>query len=139
MASRASLLEAYQQRREAARLTRSIDTAWRLVVLVVGATVVALGAFFLIFPGPGWATIWLGLVVLASEFAWARRLLAPLQRALDGVNARVRQQERAATMRRTLIASMVAVCLGYVYVAMWGFTDGGVLAARRWIQALLAG
>lgn len=139
MVSRASLLEGYQQRREAARLTRSIDAAWRLVVLVVGASVVGLGAFFLIFPGPGWATIWLGLVVLASEFAWARRLLAPLQRALDSVNARVRQQERAATMRRTLMASVLAVCACYAYIAAWGFTDDGILAARQWMKALLPG
>ena len=27
------------------------------------------------FPGPGWLIVFLGLAVLASEFAWAERLL----------------------------------------------------------------
>jgi uncharacterized protein (TIGR02611 family) len=29
----------------------------------------------LILPGPGWALIFLGLAILATEYVWARRLL----------------------------------------------------------------
>ena len=33
----------------------------------------------LVLPGPGWLTIGLGLVALAAEFIWARRLLNGLR------------------------------------------------------------
>jgi len=52
-------------------------------VLVLGLTLLAAGAVMLVLPGPGWAAIILGLVVLASEYVWAERLLDPLKRLLD--------------------------------------------------------
>ena len=53
----------------------TFDKAKRLVRIVVGFTLLALGAVALVLPGPGWLTIALGLALLASEFVWARRLL----------------------------------------------------------------
>jgi tellurite resistance protein TerC len=47
----------------------------RLFKIVFGFTLLATGAAMLVLPGPGWLTIGLGLVVLAAEFIWARRLL----------------------------------------------------------------
>lgn len=37
----------------------------------------------IVLPGPGWAAIILGLVVLASEYAWAHRVLEPVRRVAD--------------------------------------------------------
>jgi hypothetical protein len=50
-------------------------TAKRLVVFVVGMTVVLVGVALLVLPGPGMLGIALGLAILATEFVWARRLL----------------------------------------------------------------
>jgi drug/metabolite transporter (DMT)-like permease len=47
---------------------------WLGVAIVGGALIVA-GAIMLVTPGPGIAMIVLGLVVLATEFAWAERTL----------------------------------------------------------------
>ncbi len=47
----------------------------RLVVLVIGGTVVLIGIVMLVVPGPGLVVIPVGLGILAIEFAWARRLL----------------------------------------------------------------
>lgn len=44
-------------------------------VAVVGATVVATGVALLVLPGPGLLVIALGVGILATEFAWARRSL----------------------------------------------------------------
>jgi hypothetical protein len=42
----------------------------------------------LVLPGPGWAAVILGLVVLATEFAWAERVLTPVRRlAAQGLTA----------------------------------------------------
>jgi uncharacterized protein (TIGR02611 family) len=49
--------------------------AYRIGVAVVGTAVVLLGLFLVPFPGPGWLVVFVGLGILASEFAWAERLL----------------------------------------------------------------
>lgn len=50
--------------------------AYRVLVALVGAGVVCAGLVMIPLPGPGWLVVFLGLGVLASEFAWAGRLLA---------------------------------------------------------------
>jgi tellurite resistance protein TerC len=55
--------------------------ARKVVVAVVGSTVVLLGVAMLVLPGPALLVIPLGLAILALEFAWAHRWL---QRMKDG-------------------------------------------------------
>jgi uncharacterized protein (TIGR02611 family) len=60
----------------------SIDTvkqAKRFVKILVGFTLLLLGAIMLVTPGPGWVAIGFGLALLAAEFVWARRLLNRLK------------------------------------------------------------
>lgn len=47
----------------------------RIVVAVVGGTVLALGIALIVLPGPAFVVIPAGLAILAIEFAWARRWL----------------------------------------------------------------
>ena len=47
----------------------------KLVYSVVGATVVLIGIAMLVLPGPAVIVIPLGLAILASEYAWARRII----------------------------------------------------------------
>ena len=47
----------------------------KLVVAVVGGSVVLVGIAMLVLPGPAFLVIPLGLAILASEFLWARRWL----------------------------------------------------------------
>jgi uncharacterized protein (TIGR02611 family) len=49
-------------------------SGWRLAILVVGGVLVLAGAVMIVTPGPGILLIAAGLGVLATEFAWARRL-----------------------------------------------------------------
>jgi len=71
-----------------ARLT--LRQARRLVILVFGATVVLLGALMLFTPGPGFLVVFLGLGLLALEFAWARRLLGRAKSLAHGMADRIR-------------------------------------------------
>jgi uncharacterized protein (TIGR02611 family) len=57
---------------------------------VIGFTVIAIGAVMLILPGPGLVVIGFGLLILSTEFEWARRVL---DRMKDRVR-RVRDQWR---------------------------------------------
>ncbi|HET6391474.1 MAG TPA: TIGR02611 family protein [Blastococcus sp.] len=61
------------RRRLAAR--RTVNHSYRVAVGIVGGLVVALGLATIPLPGPGWLTVIAGLVILASEFTWAERLL----------------------------------------------------------------
>ncbi len=53
----------------------SLRQARRLIILVTGATVLALGLVMVVLPGPAVLVIPAGLAILAVEFVWARRLL----------------------------------------------------------------
>ena len=46
-----------------------------MAVAVIGLTVLAIGTAMIFLPGPAVVVIPLGLGILATEFAWARRLL----------------------------------------------------------------
>ena len=81
-------VEAEREVEKAARFT--FHEAWRLIIFVVGISVLALGAVFLVLPGlPGWLTIFVGLVLLGSEFAWARWLLKKVKREARAVEKAV--------------------------------------------------
>jgi uncharacterized protein (TIGR02611 family) len=51
----------------------------RVVVAVVGFTVLLLGVAMIVLPGPAFVVIPAGLGILAIEFAWARHLLHRLK------------------------------------------------------------
>ena len=58
----------------------------RIVVLVVGGSVVFIGVVLLFTPGPAFVVIPVGLAILAIEFAWARRWLRKVRDLIDQRN-----------------------------------------------------
>ena len=60
--------------------------ARKIVVGVIGGTIVLIGILLLVTPGPAIIVIPVGLFILASEFAWARHILRRGKRAVK--NAR---------------------------------------------------
>lgn len=57
--------------------------ARRIVIAVIGGTVVTAGIIMLVTPGPALVVIPLGLAILALEFAWARHWLHRLKANLS--------------------------------------------------------
>jgi tellurite resistance protein TerC len=53
----------------------SLPTPRKIIVAVLGSTILALGIALIVLPGPAVIVIPLGLTILATEFLWARRLL----------------------------------------------------------------
>jgi uncharacterized protein (TIGR02611 family) len=45
----------------------------KLIVAVIGVTILLLGIAMVVLPGPAFIVIPIGLGILATEFAWARR------------------------------------------------------------------
>lgn len=53
----------------------TLKQARRLIVAVIGGTVLIAGVIMIVTPGPAVVVIPLGLGILATEFVWARHLL----------------------------------------------------------------
>ena len=65
----------------------------RILVTLLGLLLLAAGTLMLVLPGPGLVGLFLGFAVLATEYAWARRLVEPVRRRVERARAR-RQAER---------------------------------------------
>jgi uncharacterized protein (TIGR02611 family) len=71
--------------------TENIKIVRRVIVSVIGATVLLIGVALLVLPGPAFIVIPIGLAILATEYAWARRWLRKVRRmASDVVSGRSR-------------------------------------------------
>jgi uncharacterized protein (TIGR02611 family) len=57
----------------------------RVIIFVVGMTVLLIGVALLVLPGPGLLVLAGGLAILAVEFKWARRWLRKARGMLDKV------------------------------------------------------
>jgi uncharacterized protein (TIGR02611 family) len=121
--------------REGARGRRSLDTAWRMGVLTLGATLLTAGALMFVLPGPGFATVILGLVVLGSEFTWATRVLDPVRGAARRASEAALDPRRR---RRNLILGGVAGVIAGIavtwYLVRFGMTIGPLF---DWAQSVV--
>ncbi|MCU0452826.1 MAG: PGPGW domain-containing protein [Bacteroidetes bacterium] len=54
---------------------KTLQQLRRMIVVVVGFTVLAIGVAMIVLPGPAFIVIPTGLTILAAEFVWARNLL----------------------------------------------------------------
>ena len=63
--------------------------ARRFVILVIGSTVLLLGIALIVLPGPAILLIPAGLAILATEFLWARRLLARARGSLQTLKTKL--------------------------------------------------
>ena len=57
--------------------------ARKIIVGVIGGTIVLAGVILLVTPGPAMVVIPIGLLILASEFAWARHVLRRGKRVVE--------------------------------------------------------
>lgn len=71
--------------RDTLRERRVANLTYRIVVGVVGLAIFAVGIVAIPYPGPGWAIVFIGLGILATEFEWAHRLLGYARGRYDAV------------------------------------------------------
>lgn len=92
-----------------------LGLAYRISVGVLGWAIIVLGIFLLPLPGPGWLIIFLGLGILASEFAWAERLLNFAKR---NVKAWTRWLARQSIFVKGLVS---LACFALIGAVIWGY------------------
>ncbi len=54
----------------------------KLIVAVVGSTILFIGLLLIFLPGPAFIIIPIGLAILATEFVWARNLLERVKKLI---------------------------------------------------------
>lgn len=82
-------------------------------VTIIGWTLVLVGVAALVLPGPGLLLLLAGLVVLATEYHWARRYVDPVRRkALEAAEQSVAAGWRIAL---TVLGGLWLVFLGVVW------------------------
>jgi tellurite resistance protein TerC len=57
--------------------------ARRIIIFVVGMSVLLFGIALLVLPGPAFVVIPVGLAILATEYAWARRWLSTIKKTAE--------------------------------------------------------
>jgi len=87
---------------------------WKIAISVLGAAIVGLGLLLIPLPGPGWAVVFLGLAVWATEFVWAQRLLRRGRRLLREWTDWLRRQPLAIRALVGLAGLLVLAGLGYL-------------------------
>jgi uncharacterized protein (TIGR02611 family) len=64
-------------------IIHTVKQAKRLVVIVIGFTILAIGIAMIVLPGPAIIVIPVGLALLATEFIWAKKLLVAVRTRID--------------------------------------------------------
>lgn len=112
----------YRWRRRFAGDSRSRQILWRVIATTIGGAILLVGLAMLVLPGPGWALIFLGLAVLATEYAWAHRLLTfTKDKAQGAASAAISKEHRSRTVAVSVIVVLLIAALvsWYVYVNGW--------------------
>ena len=68
-------------------LKLTLNSVKKLIVAVIGFTILIIGIFMIVLPGPAFIVIPLGLAILATEFVWAKRWL-------DKVKQKISEQKK---------------------------------------------
>jgi tellurite resistance protein TerC len=72
----------------------TLRQARRIIVAVIGFTVLLVGIVMIVTPGPGWLVILLGLSILSAEFVWARRWLRRIKKTGSDLVRTVRGESK---------------------------------------------
>lgn len=100
------------------RRTPTGRLGWRVGVGIVGGLLLVAGIIMIPGPGQGWATVFLALAILSTEFSWARRVRHGLWvRLVAARDVYARRSGRTRMLLATIgVVLMVAALMG----VLWG-------------------
>jgi uncharacterized protein (TIGR02611 family) len=115
----------WARRRDRLRDRPLANFVYRVTVGAVGLAVLAVGIVAIPYPGPGWAIVFLGLAILATEFRFAKVALHYIRTRYDAVMAWFARQHFAVK------ALSAAFTTAVVVATLWG------LGALYWAGSLV--
>lgn len=115
------------------RRHRTTHRIYRVVVGVVGLAVLALGILAIPAPGPGWAIVFVGLAILASEFEKADRVLGFARKHVHRWTTWIGQQALGVRLAVGLATLALVLAVFWVYLALVGVPGWLPGVARTWL------
>jgi len=120
--------------RDRLRDRRRAEFVYRIVVGVLGLAILGVGILAIPYPGPGWAIVFVGLAILATEFDWARRLLAYTRDRYDKVMAWFKAQGLWVQVLGVAFTAAVVLATLWLLGAL-GWAVGLVGVEARWLKS----
>lgn len=94
--------------------------AKKVLILIVGVTVVLAGIALLALPGPGMLVIIVGLLILSTEFEWAQRWLDYAVEKTAGATTKVQESRSGRVLLGLSGLGMIAVGVAIiVFFSQW--------------------
>jgi uncharacterized protein (TIGR02611 family) len=120
--------------RDRLRERPTAEFGYRIVVAVIGLAVLAVGIVAIPYPGPGWAIVFLGLGILATEFSWARKALAYARERYDKVMDWFKQQGPWVKAVGAGLTGAVVVATLWLFGAV-GWSAGLLGWEQEWLKS----
>ncbi|MGK8490978.1 TIGR02611 family protein [Nocardia asiatica] len=109
---------------------------YRIVVAVVGVAVLAVGVLAIPYPGPGWAIVFAGLGILATEFAWAHRVLTWLRDRYRQLMAWYSGQGRVVQVAGAVATAALVVATLWI-LGTFGLVGSWIGVEWEWLRSPL--
>lgn len=116
----------------------SVERSYRILVAVVGTLVLIGGIIAIPYPGPGWLIVFTGLGILASEFAWAQRVLKWVRARYDTFMEWFNQQSIVVKAIGVLFTTVVVLLTLWLFGAI-GLVAGWIGLDWPWLASPIGG
>ncbi|WP_396902034.1 TIGR02611 family protein [Mycolicibacterium sp.] len=130
----AALKRRWARWRDGLRACPAAEFTYRIIVGVVGTLVLAVGIVAIPYPGPGWAIVFLGLAILASEFDFAKRALRYVRARYDAVMAWFDRQHIAVKGVSAAFTGLIVVGTLWLFGVI-GWSAGLVGLEQQWLKS----
>ncbi len=115
----------------------TMRSSYRIVIGTVGTIVLIVGIIAIPYPGPGWLIVFAGLGILATEFAWARRVLRFTRRKYDAWTAWLGRQSMPVRLLVLGLTGLIVVLTLYLLNAFSLLAGWVGLEQWTWLQSPL--
>ncbi|GAA1294259.1 TIGR02611 family protein [Saccharothrix xinjiangensis] len=120
------------------RRNPALNMAYRIGVGVVGGLVLIGGVLMIPYPGPGWLVVFAGLAILATEFAWAGRVLRFAKRYYDAWVEWLKRQN-VAVKALVLAATGLVVAVTCWLLGAFALVGGWFGLDWAWLESPIFG
>jgi uncharacterized protein (TIGR02611 family) len=108
----------------------------RIAIGIVGGLVVIIGIIAVPYPGPGWLIVFSGLAILATEFAWAQRVLDFAKGYYEEWKAWLRRQSPSVRLAVIIVTGLVVITTLWL-VNAFGLVNTWLHLPFDWVQSPL--
>lgn len=108
----------------------------RMAIGIAGSIVLVIGIIAIPYPGPGWLIVFTGLAILATEFAWAQRVLDFAKSRYDSWTDWLKRQPLAVRVVVLALTGLVVLVTLWI-LNVFGLISGWFQVSVDWLKSPL--